>query len=101
MRSICSCTLHFFGVPGMVHLTRKAWRAIVDERGRYLTLTEVPCQSALKRSRLPETRFRVGSRSSPRPCTRGRGVGGEGANSEEGKAPLTPTPLPRVQGRGA
>jgi len=37
----------------------------------------------------------------PSPPYSGRGVGGEGAGACNLSAPLTPTPLPRVQGRGA
>ncbi len=48
-----------------------------------------------------------GQSSSPLPCTRGRGVGGEGAAPDHqsdflvsSATPSPPTPLPRVQGRG-
>jgi hypothetical protein len=37
----------------------------------------------------------------PSPPLRGRGVGGEGAFSPKASTPSPPTPLPRVQGRGA
>ncbi len=37
----------------------------------------------------------------PSPPFRGRGAGGEGTEVSASSFPLTPTPLPRVQGRGA